>query len=60
MSKEIKYAWCGYWNGICKAVFADIPERKIDTGEEIDRWICEGADMLRRLPIDIAKEELKL
>lgn len=55
-----KYAWCGYWNGVCKAVYADIPGNGIDLSYEIETWILDGADMLRRLPLATAKKELKI
>lgn len=57
---EVKYAWCGYWDGVCKAVICDLPENRIDTCDEIDSWICDGADMLKRLPLNKAKKELKI
>ena len=59
-SNKKKYVWCGYWDGVCKAIYADIPENRIDTCDEIDRWICDGADMLKRLPLEKGKKELNM
>lgn len=56
---EVKYAWCGYWNGVCKAIYADIPGNELDLSHEIETWVfADGADMLKRLPLKKAKKEL--
>lgn len=57
---EVKYAWCGYWDGICKAVIADIPDREDMTGQVVLQWLKQGVEAIRRAPIDIAREELRL
>jgi hypothetical protein len=60
VTDDIKYAWCGYWSGVCKAVIADIPEQQEFTISAVREWVALGADTIRRLPVDLAKEELRL